>query len=823
MIAVASRQLSLVSSIGDVDPAAYYSNALGILIQKLGGPVEDLDENILAALVLLRTYEELTGRLGSMSVRDAMTFEQQPDDDTGTHLSGVTLLLNSVSNFMGKGGLGEAASWIVLRQDMFFSMTNAFTDNSAESFANRIVFLCARIQAHVFGPDSRATAHQWTELKTDVDNWFQAKPWNFRPMWMDKAEAGHAFPCAWMHHPAYVVAYQNYCLARMLLAIFDPWLWEPGFDSFHKRRYANDFVLENLRLIVGLSISNPSVVPGRFLASHTLQASTYGDAATLLFIAPDPYQHIWYERPQADDAKGSTSRMTRNIAERLGEMNREVVIFWGSQSGTAEGFANRLARELHQRFRLEVLSADLSYFDPETIAQIAKDKTTQFILSTYGEGDPSDNASDVIDQTLRETRAEQLLPMGTADDAHGTTEEDFVAWRDQLLVFLGKHLWLEARSLEYDPVFKVVEDESFKPQDLNMGKFVESRHDLGKSAAGNSPIRPLKVKRFLLVLGLPARRHVPISILSLDKGRKVQVPSPTTIETLFTHYLEISARVKNHSPQSCRFCPDRLYSISSSSIVAPRAPSITVGVSSTEMTPGISIPSLASNYLHKLSQLSAASEASTHPAGLTYSLSKPGDTLKNSHLFAHIIRSKFKLPAQGSCPIIMVSAGTGIAPFRGFISERSRLHAMGRPVGDMVLFHGCRHPVEDNIYEPELEGLRTSLQGRLRIIRAFSRPVGSKKVYVQDRVQEESDEVRRLLADDASVCVCGWVSMAREVERTVTEMWRKEKDIDNSATKGWSNRMKRNRKWQEDVNSLLLEWYYYADFAIYSGARDIPQ
>ncbi|KAH6655812.1 hypothetical protein BKA67DRAFT_591995 [Truncatella angustata] len=637
-----------------------------------------------------------------------------------------------------------------------------------------------------------------------------------------------------------------------------------------------------------------------------IKPATYGDAATLLFIAPDPYQHIWYERPQADDAKGSTSRTTRNIAERLGELNREVVIFWSSQSGTAEGFANRLARELHQRFRLEALSADLSDFDPETIAQIAKDKTTQFFLlretslSTLryavfylGNSDYKyyNRVADVIDQALRETGAEQLLPMYTADDAHGTTEEDFVAWQDQLLVFLGKHLGLEARGLEYEPVFKVVEDESFEPQDLNMGKYVESRHDLGKSAAGNSPIRPLKVKatrelftnstrdclhfdveitnqpkmdyktgdhmavwpmnpkdevkRFLLVLGLSARRHVPISILSLDKGRKVQVPSPTTIETLFTHYLKISARAaksfllevsKNRDifaqfiasahinlgrllevalaqgdSAACSSVPisflieviprmqPRLYSISSSSIVAPRAPSITVGVSSTEMTPGISIPSLASNYLHKLSQLSAASEASTHPAGLTYSLSKPGDTLKNSHLFAHIIRSKFKLPAQGSCPIIMVSAGTGIAPFRGFISERSRLHAMGRPVGDMVLFHGCRHPVEDNIYEPELEGLRTSLQGRLRIIRAFSRPVGSKKVYVQDRVQEESDEVRRLLADDASVCVCGWVSMAREVERTVTEMWRKEKDIDNSTTKGWSNRMKRNRKWQEDV------------------------
>ncbi|KAK9798029.1 putative Transcription factor domain-containing protein [Seiridium cardinale] len=326
--AVASRQLSLVSSIGDIDPAAYYSQALTILISKLSGPVEGLDENILAALVLLRTYEEITGRLGSMSVRDAMSFEQQQGDDTGTHLSGVTQLLNSVANFMGKGGLGEAASWIVLRQDMYFSLTrshpmrihldsyakaNAFTDDSAESIANRIIFICARIQACAFDTSGRATITQWNQLRADVDDWFNSKPWGIRPMWVDAIEDGHALPRAWLHHPAYVVAYQQYYLSLMLLAVFDPELWNPGFNSFQKRRQADEIVLENLRLVIGLSICHPSVMPARFLASHILQTcGTYlndpmEQQETLQLLQDTEVQCGWRTKPTVDKLISSWS------------------------------------------------------------------------------------------------------------------------------------------------------------------------------------------------------------------------------------------------------------------------------------------------------------------------------------------------------------------------------------------------------------------------------------------------------------------------------------------------------------------------------------
>ena len=77
-----------------------------------------------------------------------------------------------------------------------------------------------------------------------------------------------------------------------------------------------------------------------------------------LWDKPDPYHYKWFERPQESALNGRhIKKETRNIAQKLEETQRDLVIFWGSQSGTAEGFANSLARDCHRRFRLEACEA----------------------------------------------------------------------------------------------------------------------------------------------------------------------------------------------------------------------------------------------------------------------------------------------------------------------------------------------------------------------------------------------------------------------------------------------------------------------------------
>ena len=72
--------------------------------------------------------------------------------------------------------------------------------------------------------------------------------------------------------------------------------------------------------------------------------------------------------------------------------NNDIAIFWGSQSGVSERFAERLSREWHSRFGLKTLVADLDDYDAESLNTFPKGKLVVFLVSTYGEGDPPDNA-----------------------------------------------------------------------------------------------------------------------------------------------------------------------------------------------------------------------------------------------------------------------------------------------------------------------------------------------------------------------------------------------------------------------------------------------
>lgn len=89
-----------------------------------------------------------------------------------------------------------------------------------------------------------------------------------------------------------------------------------------------------------------------------------------------------------------------------------MVVFWGTQSGTAKTLAKSLAREALARYNIKSMTADLDDYDHSHLEQFPKSKIAIFIVSTYGEGDPPDNALDffsVVDQFRCSEQGEKIL------------------------------------------------------------------------------------------------------------------------------------------------------------------------------------------------------------------------------------------------------------------------------------------------------------------------------------------------------------------------------------------------------------------------------
>src|SRR5271156_1523208 len=75
---------------------------------------------------------------------------------------------------------------------------------------------------------------------------------------------------------------------------------------------------------------------------------------------------------------------------------KRLAIFYGSQTGTAEDYAIRLAKEAKSKFGLGSLVCDAEEYDYENLDQVPEDCCVFFVVATYGEGEPTDNAVQLV-------------------------------------------------------------------------------------------------------------------------------------------------------------------------------------------------------------------------------------------------------------------------------------------------------------------------------------------------------------------------------------------------------------------------------------------
>lgn len=154
----------------------------------------------------------------------------------------------------------------------------------------------------------------------------------------------------------------------------------------------------------------------------------------------------------------------------------------------------------------------------------------------------------------------------------------------------------------------------------------------------------------------------------------------------------------------------------------------------------------------------------------------------------------FRLPENEQTPIIMVGAGTGIAPYRAFVQHRE----LGENPGKSWLFFGNRNLETEFLYQTEWHDfLKTGALTNMDV--AFSRD-GDQKVYVQDRLLEKSVEVFQWLEEGAYFYICGDMkNMARRVQDTLVKIVEDQGGMSNENALKYVDLLGRERRLQLDV------------------------
>ncbi|KAG8986550.1 NADPH-cytochrome P450 reductase [Tulasnella sp. 427] len=201
----------------------------------------------------------------------------------------------------------------------------------------------------------------------------------------------------------------------------------------------------------------------------------------------------------------------RNFVEKMQAAKKRLVIFYGSQTGTAEEYAIRLAKEAKSRFGLGSLVCDPEEYDFENLDELPEDCVAVFVMATYGEGEPTDNAvqlmqnlgdesfafskgehrldglkyvifglgnktyehynaiARILDDHLSKMGAVRIGERGEGDDDK-SMEEDYLAWKDGMWSAFSQALGVEEGAGAESPDFVVNEMSAIDQAKVYLGE-----------------------------------------------------------------------------------------------------------------------------------------------------------------------------------------------------------------------------------------------------------------------------------------------------------------------------------------------------------------
>ncbi|WP_432140708.1 cytochrome P450 [Streptomyces sp. bgisy084] len=402
----------------------------------------------------------------------------------------------------------------------------------------------------------------------------------------------------------------------------------------------------------------------------------------------------------------------------------------------------------------------------------------------------------LIDDRLAALGAHRLLPRAEADasgDLGGTVKEFTAALRTELLTRYGDPATIGAAASSGQDTGYTVTEITGGPLDALAARHdlvpmtVTEAHDL---TAPEWP-RPKRFLRIALPDGVTYRTadHLavlpvnapaaveraaralgadPDTVLALHAGRRagrgtLPVDRPLTMRQLLTHHLELGMRP---TPEQAAVlaarnpCPPERQALETLAEDDPRTlieliedhPALRGTLPwpvLLELLPPLrtrhyslsSSPATDARHADLMVSLLPGGTGSTYLHGV-----RPGDTV-----LARVqpCREAFRLDPADDTPVILVAAGTGLAPFRGAVADRV---AAGRR-SPARLYFGCDDPTADFLHAAEFTAAEAA--GAISVRPVFSERPENGHRFVQHRIAAEATEVWELLAAGARVYVCG--------------------------------------------------------------------
>jgi cytochrome P450/NADPH-cytochrome P450 reductase len=151
----------------------------------------------------------------------------------------------------------------------------------------------------------------------------------------------------------------------------------------------------------------------------------------------------------------------------------------------------------------------------------------------------------------------------------------------------------------------------------------------------------------------------------------------------------------------------------------------------------------------------------------------------------------FHPPESLATPVVMVCAGSGIAPFRGFVQDRAlRAEEEGVTPAPALLFFGCDAPDVDHLYRAELDAWAAA--GIVEVHPAYSAAPVDGARFVQDRLWADRARVVELVEQGATFFVCGdGERMAPAVYDTCLRIYREATGATADEADAWLSAMQR--------------------------------